>query len=133
MFVERLIRPAVVQAVALSLIGSGLPLRVFGDGWPKLEEFRQPAGGPIHSRTELANAVATSRALVHCWPERHAHPIEAAGRPLVRAAGKPIRMVLSKGARGPATWHADAGGEPVLSKATFLRHFAGSASRTIAA
>jgi hypothetical protein len=133
LFIERLIRPAFAQAVTRSLIGAGLPLRVFGEGWSRLDEFAPHAAGPIPSRTELANAVATSRVLVHCWPERHAHPIEAAGRPLVRTAGKPMRSMLNEAHEALRRGTPNATGGPVLSKETFVRHFVGSASRAIAA
>jgi hypothetical protein len=96
LFIEQLIRPVFAQAVARFLIRVGLPLRLFGEGWSRLDEFAPHAAGPIRSRLELANAVAASRVLIHCWPERHAHPIDAVGRPVVRAAGKAMQPLVSE-------------------------------------
>ena len=44
LFIERLIRPAFAQAVARMLIGSGVPLRLFGEGWSRLDEFAAARG-----------------------------------------------------------------------------------------
>jgi hypothetical protein len=132
LFIERLIRPAFAHAIARTLIGAGVTLRLFGEGWLRLDEFAAHAVGPIRSREELTHVVATSRVLLHCWPERHSHPIEAAGRATVRAAGKLPRLLMSE-LREALQWGASGGcGKRVLTQEALLRSLAGSASRTAA-
>ena len=84
LFVDRLVVPCYGQGIARLLLGAGFPLRLFGSGWGDLPEFAPEAAGPIVSRAALASAVAGAAALVHVWPMTHAHPIESAGRPVVR-------------------------------------------------
>ena len=84
LFVERLIVPCYGQGIARLLLGAGLPLRLFGRGWDELPEFAPRASGPVRSRAALQQAVAAAAALVHVWPTTHAHPVESAGRPVVR-------------------------------------------------
>jgi hypothetical protein len=88
LFVERLIVPCYGQGIARLLLGAELPLRLFGTSWGDLPEFAGHAAGPILSRAALMEAVAGAAALVHVWPMTHAHPIEAAGRPVVRPVNK---------------------------------------------
>ncbi len=88
LFVERLILPCYGQGIARLLLGAGLPLRLFGGGWGDLPEFAPYAAGPVLSRAALKHAAAGAAALVHVWPMTHAHPIESAGRPLVRPVHK---------------------------------------------
>jgi hypothetical protein len=133
LFIDRLIRPAFAQALARSLIRSGLPLRLFGDGWPRLDEFAPYAAGPIRSREELANAVGISRVLLHCWPERHIHPIEGVGRIVVRAAGKLPRALLGEVREALRRGLNNVSRPPVLTKEALVRNLARSASRTAAA
>ena len=88
-FIERLIVLGYQQGLARILIASGLPLRIFGKGWDRIDEFAPHSGGPVRSRQQLREIVDGSAALIHAWPSRHVHPIDAAGRPVLRAAGRP--------------------------------------------
>jgi hypothetical protein len=84
LFINGLIVPCYGQGIARLLMGAGAPVRLFGRGWEDLPDFAPDADGPILSRPALARAVAASAALVHVWPMAHAHPIDAAGRTVVR-------------------------------------------------
>jgi len=88
LFLERLIVPAYQQGLARVLIASGIPLRLFGKGWDRIGEFAPHAYGPVQSRPHFCQVLSESSALVHAWPFRHAHPIDAAARPVLRAAGR---------------------------------------------
>ena len=132
-FIERLIRPAFAWAVARSLIGAGLRPQLFGEGSARLDEFAVHAGGPIRSREELTDAIAASRVLIHCWPERHAHPVEAAGRPVVRAAGKPRGTILREIREALHRRVPNVTREQVLNRDTIVRRLGAFESRTIAA
>lgn len=88
LFVQRLIVPAYQQGLARVLIASGLPVQIFGKGWDRIDEFAVHSGGPVTSRQQLREIVEQSAGLVHAWPSGHAHPIDAAGRPVLRAAGR---------------------------------------------
>ena len=49
-----------------------------------IPEFASHAHGPVTSREDFARRLSSSRALVHVWPTRHAHPIDFTGLPVVR-------------------------------------------------
>ena len=105
-FVERLIIPAYQQSVARGLIRSGFPVRLFGNGWDELDEFGAYAAGPIADMTDLQDAVGNAAALVHTWPVRYAHPIDAMGRPVISMAGSNELSLISeakKAIRGELT------------------------------
>lgn len=87
-FIEKLIVPAYQQGVARQLIAEKVPLRLYGQGWDALEDFKPYAAGAIRSRDDLNAAVSTSAALVHAWPTNLAHPIDAIGLPVIRCSGK---------------------------------------------
>jgi hypothetical protein len=84
LFIERLVVPAYQQGLAAALLGEGLPLKVFGTGWDQVERFAAQYAGPVTSREHFEQIVDRSRVLVHAWPISHAHPIDRAGRPVVR-------------------------------------------------
>lgn len=83
-FVEDLMLPAYAQGVARFLVAGGIELRLFGNGWSEIEEFRPHAVGKIESRGALLSAATESIGLVHCWPVRGSHAIESLGRPVLR-------------------------------------------------
>jgi hypothetical protein len=87
LFVHRLVLPAYAQAIADILISTGIPLRIHGSGWDLLPRFRSHAAGPVASRDELSSIAQGAAALVHVWPSASmaAHPIDALGRPVLRA------------------------------------------------
>jgi hypothetical protein len=87
MFVDRLIIPAIHQALATLLIRAGLPVRLFGRGWDQIEGLAEHHGGPVSSRAELGRILEASAAVVHLWPWETGHPVESAGRPVIRATG----------------------------------------------
>jgi hypothetical protein len=63
---------------------------VYGTGWEAEEELASCWRGPVTSRGAWTDAIAHAQALVHPWPTKSAHPIDAAGRPVLRAtAGRP--------------------------------------------
>lgn len=82
-FINRLITPAIEQAVARLLIQAHLPLHLFGTGWDELDDFRAHWSGPVTTRSALHAAAGSCQALVHTWPLRRAHPIGAMDRPIV--------------------------------------------------
>ena len=83
-FVDHLIVPAYQQGVARALLRQKRPLALHGDGWRQIPDFAPHAHGPVATRAEFAERLASSRSLVHVWPTRHAHPIDFVGRPVVR-------------------------------------------------
>jgi hypothetical protein len=97
LFVEALIVPAFVRGVARVLADERLRLRVYGAGWETENKLTSCWRGPIKSRAALADAVGGARALVHVWPSKFAHPIEAIDRPVLRA--NTGRVALLRGAQ----------------------------------
>ena len=87
-FVENLIVPAYQQGIARLLLKAKLPLRISGLGWDAIEEFRPIAGGPLRTTQDFEAAIAAASALVYVWPLRHAHPIDAIGKPVVHRTGR---------------------------------------------
>ena len=94
LFIDRLLLPAYQQGLARSLIGAGLPLRVFGKTWDQLPDFRAAWGGPVRTAPELQAAVAGARLLVHPWPARFIHEIDTVGKPVLRCAGMRAETVI---------------------------------------
>lgn len=84
-FIERLIVPAWQQGLARLLVREALPVRIRGKGWERIEVLAPHAGGAVHSSLEFDSIVDGATALVHAWPSSGAHPINAVGRPVVRA------------------------------------------------
>ena len=93
-FIEGLILPAYQQGIARLLIAEKLPICLWGNGWPSLPEFAKQSRGSISSQKELESAISQSAGLIHCWPERAAHPIEAVGKPIVYRLGKDRQHLL---------------------------------------
>ena len=122
-FVDGLILPAYAQSVARLLIGAALPLRLFGAGWRDLPEFAPHAAGPVPDRRALERVAHASAALAHPWPARHAHPIEALGRPVVRAAGSHAAALIHSARSALAGAAAAPANAPALSVEAVLRIF----------
>jgi hypothetical protein len=120
LFFERLILPAYAQGLARTLLTGGVPIRLFGAGWDRIDEFRRHASGAVTSREELDAIRSHAFAVVHAWPGVESHPVCRLLLPLVRADGSsdPARFVSSARqclARGPV-------GPPMTGPVT-LRHF----------
>jgi hypothetical protein len=98
-FVEQLIVPAYQQGLARWLIAAGLLLKLFGRGWDVIEEFSANFAGEIPDSGALAAAVSSCRALVHVWPGGWAHPVDFAGRPVVRRRNFAKQQWLSEARR----------------------------------
>jgi hypothetical protein len=81
-FIEKLILPAYQQGLARMLIKAKLPLRLFGEGWNELDEFKSHAAGSIQTREEFDRVISQSAILVHVWTGTH--PIEALDKPILR-------------------------------------------------
>jgi hypothetical protein len=94
-FIEALIIPAYQQSIATHLVNAKIPLRIFGQGWPR-------AARPISSREDLTHAIATSSALIHLWPTHHPHPIDTAGPPVLRLTSRGLAGLIAD-ARQAAT------------------------------
>ena len=86
-FVFELIFPAYQQGLARMVSQAGLPLSIWGKRWNEITEFNALSRGPVWNRAALTSAIAESTALIYCWPERAAHPIELTGRPVVHRSG----------------------------------------------
>jgi hypothetical protein len=97
LFINRLIIPAYQQALVRILHKSGIDVALFGRGWHTIEEFARQSRGEINTPDALAHAIHSCTALVHVWPNACTHPIDAAGRP-----------VLRRTFRGTDAWLADA-------------------------
>jgi hypothetical protein len=83
-FIEKLILPAYQQGLARTLIRAGLPLRLHGQDWDAITEFKAHAAGTVTSRKEFQRVIGESAALVHVWPTGMSHPIDALCMPVVR-------------------------------------------------
>ncbi len=122
-FIDGLIVPACVQAVARLLIREAVPLRLFGNGWAEVEEFAPYAAGAVADRAALRGIVAGSAGLVHAWPSHEAHPLDTAGRPVVRSAGRDRESFLwdVRRALAGAAAHGAEGVTTPLSASQLLR------------
>jgi hypothetical protein len=83
-FVERLIVPAYQQGLVRWLIAAGAGIKLFGRGWDQIGEFAAHWAGEVRDSEDVKAAVSSCAALVHVWPSGWAHPIDFAGRPVVR-------------------------------------------------
>lgn len=117
LFADRLIGPAYVQGLARLLVGGGLPLRLWGEGWAALPEFRPHAGGPIRSPAAFADAVAGSTALVRPQASTGWHPVDACGRPTLAADRRPATYRARAAALLRSTTRPPARSGPTLSDA----------------
>jgi hypothetical protein len=93
MFIAALIVPAYQQGLAGVLVDADMPVRISGKGWSDIQRFARQATGPITTREELAAAVSRSSLLLHAWPDQRAHPIDFAGRPVLRPARSRDRFI----------------------------------------
>jgi hypothetical protein len=98
-FVENLIVPAYQQGLARLLLKAGLPLRLTGLGWDAIDEFHSVTDGPARTWQDFEAAIAAATALVYVWPMRHAHPIDAIGKPVVHRTGRRTEALVAQ-ARG---------------------------------
>lgn len=83
-FVALLIVPAYQQGLARTMIAAGLPLRLWGTGWERIEEFKAFAGGPVGSRAALVRIAREAAAMIHPLPGGCAHSMDSLGRPVLR-------------------------------------------------
>jgi hypothetical protein len=102
MFVDQLIIPAIHQGMAALLIRTGLPVNLFGRGWDQIEGLAGHHRGIVTSRGELGRILEESAAIVHVWPWQPGHPVEFAGRPVLRSSSaaalvRDARAALSGG------------------------------------
>jgi hypothetical protein len=82
-FIDQLMIPAWQQSIARILIGAKVPLKLAGEGWESIAEFRAHAAGPIHSRDALSAALSECAAVLHVWPVNCVHPIDFCGIPVI--------------------------------------------------
>jgi hypothetical protein len=87
-FIERLIIPAFQQGLARLLVREAVPVRVWGKHWSQIEALAPHSRGEVRSAHDFEAIVTGAIALVHPWPSRAAHPIDAVGRPVIRAFGR---------------------------------------------
>ena len=85
LFLDGIVLPAWQQGVARALLRARVAIKLYGHAWNELDEFRTAAQGPLRTREQLRHAVKSAEALIHIWPIAHAHPIESAGKPILRA------------------------------------------------
>lgn len=83
-FIEKLILPGFTIGLSGVLIRSGIPLRIFGQGWDQTA-YADRAGGAVKSQDQLDAIVDKSAGLVRPWPVQFCHEIDAQGRPVVSA------------------------------------------------
>jgi hypothetical protein len=69
-------------------------LALWGEGWDELEEFASAARGNVAHRDAFHEAVAGSIALIYCWPQRAAHPIDATGKPVIHRTGNDATQLI---------------------------------------
>lgn len=93
-FIEKLIIPTYQQSIARLLLINRLPVRLFGSGWQSIDEFALFAGGGIDDSETMLNAISGAAGLIHAWPVRYAHPMDAMGKPVVRTTGRAVQAFL---------------------------------------
>lgn len=122
LFFDALIVPAYQLGIARAILREKLPLRCFGTGWERIEAFAPHAGGAVASRENLTRVASEAAALIHVWPMPYAHPLDALGRPVVRAHGRRLDALL-RDARTALAGQSTPAPAPatVLSKAAVLR------------
>ena len=84
LFLRHLILPAYAQGLARILLRAGLPLRLHGAGWDRIEEFRAASTGAVASASDLARIARDAAAVVDVWPTGATVPLVRLGRPVVR-------------------------------------------------
>jgi hypothetical protein len=117
---DALIAPAFTQGVARTLLAAGVPLQLFGTGWPEIPELSAHAFGLVADRVSLRRIVHNAAALVYAWPSPHAHPLDACGRPVVRYRGGGANaLVAAARAALKATTPMAAPGETLSAEKVF--------------
>ena len=119
-FVNRLVAPALAQGLTDALLGAGVPLKLYGNGWAHLPRFATLVVAPVTSRQQLLEAARDAAALVHPSPWAGAHPVEALGRPVVRTAGGSRASFLREVSRALQGSTPTNRSEPALSAALLL-------------
>ena len=84
LFLRRLILPAYAQGLARVLLRAGLPLRLYGVGWDRIDEFRAASAGPVACASDLARIAREAAAVVDVWPAEATAPLPRLCRPVVR-------------------------------------------------
>lgn len=84
LFLQHLILPAYAQGLTRILLRAGLPLRLHGIGWDRIDEFRPAAAGPVTCASDLARIAREVAAVVDVWPAGATVPLGRLGRPVVR-------------------------------------------------
>ena len=99
LFLERLILPAYAQSVARVLVAAGLPVKLFGAGWDRLDDLRSHAAGVVTSRGDLETVRSQASAVVDVWPGVQCHPVDRLALPVLRAPGSADRQRFLTAAR----------------------------------
>lgn len=89
LIVSALVVPLWRQQVVRMLVAAGVGVKTYGRGWDSVQDLRATWGGEIGSQGELFAAVDGARLLLAPEPGVRAHPVDFAGRPVVRAGGDP--------------------------------------------
>ena len=105
LFLQHLILPAYAQSLARILLRAGLPLRLHGGGWDRIDEFRAVAAGPVAGAADLARIACEATAVVDILPVGASAPLTRLGRPIMRRG-----LASSAGAFCDAARRALAGG-----------------------
>jgi hypothetical protein len=85
-YLDDLIRPAYAIGVATILFRADLPLKLYGEGWDRIESLAPLYAGAARTREQFRSAVAGATAVVHPAPRLGAHAIDGLGVPVVRLA-----------------------------------------------
>ena len=88
LFLDAVVVPAYQQGLVRALVSERFPVQLFGEGWEQVPDLCDHAGGAVSTRQTLAEVLARSSAVVHVWPWRHAHPVDACSRPVLRRTGQ---------------------------------------------
>jgi hypothetical protein len=59
-----------------------------------MNEFASYAGGAVADAAAMSAAIAGAAGVIHAWPVRYAHPVDAMNRPVVRMAGSTAPTVV---------------------------------------
>lgn len=85
-YLDDLIAPAYAIGVATILSRAGLPLKLYGDGWDRIESLAPLHAGAARTREQFRSAVERAKAIVHPSPRRGAHAIDGLALPVVSLA-----------------------------------------------
>lgn len=105
-YVEGLIVPGYALGVATILLRAGLPLRLYGEGWDRIDTLAPHHAGPVRTREQFRSAVAGARAVVRHVPASSPLAVDYLPVPAVgqTAAGQDARALVSsvRSATAPA-------------------------------